>query len=58
MLTARAQDGDVLAMAVRFDLYLTKPFNPMELIAFVKRIFSMENAQPMKSDTQSEASPG
>lgn len=46
MLTARAQDTDVLrGWQSGVELYLTKPFNPMELIVFVKRIFSMENAQ-------------
>ena len=45
MLTARAQDADVLrGWQSGVECYLTKPFNPMELIAFVKRIFSMERA--------------
>ena len=44
MLTARAQDSDVLrGWQSGGECYLTKPFNPMELIAFVKRIFSMED---------------
>ena len=44
MLTARAQDSDVLrGWQSGVECYLTKPFNPMELIAFVKRIFSMED---------------
>ncbi len=44
MLTARAQDADVLrGWQSGVECYLTKPFNPMELIAFVKRIFSMED---------------
>ena len=43
MLTARAQDSDVLrGWQSGVECYLTKPFNPMELVAFVKRIFSME----------------
>jgi len=44
MLTAKAQDADVFrGWQSGVDCYLTKPFNPMELIAFVKRIFkSME----------------
>ena len=38
MLTARAQDKDVLrGMECGADLYLTKPFNPFELVNFVKR---------------------
>ena len=46
MLTARAQDVDVLrGWQSGVECYLTKPFNPMELIAFIKRIFSMEDSQ-------------
>jgi two-component system alkaline phosphatase synthesis response regulator PhoP len=41
MLTAKAQDGDVLqGYKTGADMYLTKPFNPQELLAFVKRILS------------------
>lgn len=40
MLTAKSQDADVLkGWQSGVDSYLTKPFNPMELLAFVKRIF-------------------
>ena len=40
MLTAKAQDADVFrGWQNGVDCYLTKPFNPMELISFVKRIF-------------------
>lgn len=40
MLTAKAQDADVFkGWQSGVDMYLTKPFNPMELISFVKRIF-------------------
>lgn len=40
MLTAKAQDADVFkGWQSGVDCYLTKPFNPMELLAFVKRIF-------------------
>jgi len=40
MLTAKAQDADVFRVwQSGVDCYLTKPFNPMELIAFVRRIF-------------------
>jgi two-component system alkaline phosphatase synthesis response regulator PhoP/two-component system response regulator VicR len=40
MLTAKAQDADVFrGWQSGVDCYLTKPFNPMELIAFVRRIF-------------------
>jgi two-component system alkaline phosphatase synthesis response regulator PhoP/two-component system response regulator VicR len=41
MLTAKAQDKDVLeGYKTGADMYLTKPFNPQELLAFVKRILS------------------
>jgi two-component system alkaline phosphatase synthesis response regulator PhoP len=40
MLTAKAQDADVFrGWQSGVDCYLTKPFNPKELITFVKRIF-------------------
>ena len=40
MLTAKAQDADVFkGWQSGVDAYLTKPFNPMELLAFVRRIF-------------------
>ena len=43
MLMAKAQDADVFrGWQSGVDCYLTKPFNPMELISFVKRIFSSE----------------
>jgi two-component system alkaline phosphatase synthesis response regulator PhoP/two-component system response regulator VicR len=39
MLTAKAQDKDVFeGYHYGADMYLTKPFNPMELVTFVKRI--------------------
>ncbi|HET6386589.1 MAG TPA: response regulator [Armatimonadota bacterium] len=46
MLTAKAQDADVLrGWTSGVDCYLTKPFNPMELLSFVKRIFkSLDSA--------------
>jgi two-component system alkaline phosphatase synthesis response regulator PhoP/two-component system response regulator VicR len=41
MLTAKAQDRDVLTGYQHgADMYLTKPFNPMELIQFAKRILA------------------
>ena len=41
MLTAKAQDADIFAgWQSGVSSYLTKPFNPLELITFVKRIFS------------------
>ncbi len=46
MLTAKAQDADVFrGWQSGVDCYLTKPFNPMELISFVQRIFkSMDDS--------------
>lgn len=39
MLTAKSQDQDVLkGWQGGADCYLTKPFNPMELLTFVRRI--------------------
>ena len=39
MLTAKAQDKDVFdGYHYGADMYLTKPFNPMELVTFVKCI--------------------
>lgn len=41
MLTAKAQDMDVFTgYSAGADMYLTKPFNPMELVTFVKRIIT------------------
>ncbi len=40
MLTAKAQDADIFAgWASGCDAYLTKPFNPAELMTFVRRTF-------------------
>ena len=46
MLTAKAQDADVFrGWQSGVDCYLTKPFNPLELVSFVNRIFqSLEGA--------------
>ena len=51
MLTAKAQDADVFrGWQSGVDCYLTKPFNPMELLTFVKRIFeSGSTAAPDES---------
>jgi two-component system alkaline phosphatase synthesis response regulator PhoP/two-component system response regulator VicR len=41
MLTARAQDADLFkGYQYGADLYLTKPFNPVELLTFVNRILA------------------
>ena len=49
MLTAKAQDADIFrGWSSGVDAYLTKPFNPMELLAFVKRIFQALNETPDK----------
>lgn len=44
MLTAKAQDADVFkGWQSGADLYLTKPFNPAELLTFVERILSSKD---------------
>lgn len=44
MLTAKAQDKDVFeGYHYGADMYLTKPFNPMELVTFVKRIIQNQS---------------
>jgi two-component system alkaline phosphatase synthesis response regulator PhoP/two-component system response regulator VicR len=46
MLTAKAQDADVFhGWQSGADCYLTKPFNPVELLAWVKRVFETSGAQ-------------
>ncbi|NIM06448.1 MAG: response regulator [Armatimonadetes bacterium] len=41
MLTAKAQDADVFrGWSSGVSAYLTKPFNPLELLTFIRRIFS------------------
>ena len=47
MLTAKAQDADIFkGWQSGADCYLTKPFNPMELLTFVKRIFDSQSSRP------------
>ena len=48
MLTAKAQDADIFkGWASGVSSYLTKPFNPRELLVFVERIFqSLEEPPP------------
>src|SRR5204863_10059951 len=44
MLTAKAQDADVFrGWQSGVDCYLIKPFNPMELLTFGKRIFDSQS---------------
>src|SRR5262249_47739415 len=46
MLTAKAQDADILAgWQSGADCYLTKPFNPMELLSWVRRTFAALDGQ-------------
>ena len=46
MLTARTQDQDVLrGWQAGVECYLTKPFNPIELVTFIKRIFAVEEQE-------------
>lgn len=45
MLTAKAQDRDVMTgYQTGADMYLTKPFNPHELVQFVQRILAGADA--------------
>jgi len=47
LLTAKAQDADVFeGWKSGADLYLTKPFNPGELLLFVQRIFKSKTEGP------------
>ena len=47
LLTAKAQDADVFeGWKSGADLYLTKPFNPSELLLFVQRIFKCKSESP------------
>ncbi len=46
MLTARTQDRDVLqGYQYGADLYLTKPFSPMELLSLVRRVFESQEEE-------------
>ena len=60
MLTARTQDQDVLkGWQSGVECYLTKPFNPIELITFIKRIFAIEERDvPEKRYVLSEITSG
>ena len=54
MLTAKAQDADVFrGWQSGADLYLTKPFNPVELLSFVKRIFESQQEEQARPEAYS-----
>ncbi len=47
MLTAKAQDADIFrGWSSGVSSYLTKPFNPRELLTFVERIFQSLDSAP------------
>jgi two-component system, OmpR family, alkaline phosphatase synthesis response regulator PhoP len=51
MLTAKAQDQDVFrGYSHGADVYLTKPFNPMELLTFVNRLFTETTSEENEED--------
>lgn len=56
MLTAKAQDADIFrGWSSGVSSYLTKPFNPRELLTFVERIFqSLEDGGPRGDDDDGE----
>ena len=52
MLTARREDVDkIVGLELGADDYLTKPFNPRELVARVKAILRRYQSGPKQSDT-------
>jgi two-component system, OmpR family, alkaline phosphatase synthesis response regulator PhoP len=51
MLTAKAQDADIFkGWASGVSSYLTKPFNPRELLVFVERIFQSMDEPPVDEE--------
>ncbi len=55
MLTAKAQDADIFkGWASGVSSYLTKPFNPRELLTFVDRIFQSLEEGPGAGGDESE----
>jgi len=51
MLTAKAQDADIFkGWASGVDCYLTKPFQPSELLTFIKRIFDSQAPEDGNGD--------
>ena len=56
MLTAKAQDADVFrGWQSGADLYLTKPFNPAELLSFVKRLLVSQETPVEKTYSLDDA---
>ncbi|MCE5239824.1 response regulator [bacterium] len=52
MLTAKAQDADIFkGWASGVSSYLTKPFNPRELLVFVERIFQSMDEPPTDDES-------
>ena len=52
MLTARADDVDkIVGLELGADDYVTKPFNPRELVARIKAVLRRSEAAPRKPDT-------
>jgi two-component system alkaline phosphatase synthesis response regulator PhoP/two-component system response regulator VicR len=52
MLTAKAQDADIFrGWSSGVSSYLTKPFNPRELLTFVERIFQSLESSDYDADT-------
>lgn len=59
MLTAKAQDADIFkGWASGVSSYLTKPFNPRELLVFVERIFQAQDEGEEPGEWDDYASSG
>ena len=55
MLTAKAQDADIFrGWSSGVSSYLTKPFNPRELLTFVERIFQSVEDGSIGDDDDAE----